>query len=118
MAASVSRTGAAKGSRYRTRSRRRSAREYFAAIQEFENAHGGLLAKRLRERAKRPGGVRAALAPGETCDAWYERFAAYRRAEVGSVDPLCARRGDRSFEPRDVDRVDPRLVADRASDLR
>ena len=62
------------------------ARECVAAIQEQENAHCGLLAKRLRERAKRPGGVRAALAPGETCDAWYERFAAYRRAEVGSVD--------------------------------
>jgi integrase len=65
------------------------ARECVASIQEAEDRDGKILAKIRASKIARSPKVVGAPAVGsatETCDAWYERFMAFRRAEVGSVD--------------------------------
>lgn len=63
----------------------KQAKAWVAGIQAKEDAEGGLLAaKRAKERELAAAANEAH--EGETCDAWYERFKAYRRGEVGSVD--------------------------------
>ncbi len=58
------------------------SREFVAAIQEREDKHGALLAKKLAKAV--------ALAPksaGETCDEWYARYHAYQRELGRSAAP-------------------------------
>lgn len=62
----------------------RAARRYFAWAQEREDEHGTLHTAKLAGRAKRE--AKSAGAAGETCDAWYERFAKVRAVEVGSAE--------------------------------
>lgn len=61
-----------------------AARDYAAKLQEREDiTHTALKAK--RETTAQLEALEAG-APGESCDAWYERFMVHRRAIVGSVD--------------------------------
>ena len=63
---------------------RTASRDHVAfAQQEEDKAHAIYKAKtaaKTKRAATTPG------SDGETCDAWYERFMAYRRHEVGNVD--------------------------------
>lgn len=61
-----------------------AAKDHVAYCQEDEDKthtiYNAIAKKRAKVQAAVPG------AEGATCDAWYERFMAYRRSEVGNVD--------------------------------
>lgn len=63
---------------------RTAARDHVAFCQEEEDRTHAIYNGRMAGKAKSEAKI--ANAAGETCNAWYDRFKAYRRNEVGSVD--------------------------------
>ena len=61
-----------------------ASRDFVAWAQEIEDTTHAIYLAREQGRAERAARARASA--GETCDEWYERFQAYRRQEVSTVD--------------------------------
>lgn len=61
-----------------------ASRNHLEWAQEVEDTTHAIYKAKVAALARRQANI--AGAAGESCDAWYERFKAYRRQEVGSVD--------------------------------
>lgn len=97
-----------------------AARDHVAYAQEVEDEthaiYNAIAKRRTKQQATVPG------AEGETCDAWYERFMAYRRSEVGNVDddlhcwtkwirPHIGSKPIRDVSPDDIENIRDALTA-------
>jgi integrase len=97
-----------------------AARDFVAWAQEREDETHDFYNAKLAATTKRE--ARIAGAAGETCDAWYLRFMAYRRGEVGSVDddkwrwqkwisPHIGKKPIRDVTPDDIEDICDALTA-------